>query len=136
MLQIGWGGDILAAIREAPRAVIFISVPWSGPERTAREVFRDAASRLEGSYAELGIRFFILEIDEDEASQHWLASVGLLHLATAGAGSVIWLDRSCLVSSEVNANVLGVTGVVARSISLWQGQSQPSTTRDSGDSEM
>lgn len=122
MLREGIGADIVAAIREAPRAVVFISVPWSGPERNAREVFRTAASRLEVELPELDIRCFRLDVDDDVASQKWLASIGLPEFASAGAGSLVWLEGGRVVASEITANSLGTTGVVARSKLLWHGR--------------
>jgi len=135
VLREGSGAEIIAAIRETPRALTFVSVPWSGPERHARQVFRAAVSRLEDMCPELDIRFFILEVDEDEASRHWLASIGLPQFASAGAGSVVWSERNRVISSEITANALGTAGVVARSMSLWQGRSEPSAARDSAHRE-
>ncbi len=131
MLREGSGVDIIAAIHEAPRALTFVSVPWSVPERHARQVFRAAVSQLEDTCPELDILFFILEVDEDEESRHWLASIGLPQLASAGAGSVVWSERDRVISSEITANALGIAGLVARSMSQWQGRSEPSAARDS-----
>ena len=131
MLREGSGVDIIAAIRESPRALTFVSVPWSVPERHARQVFRAAVSQLEDTCPELDIRFFILEVDEDEASRHWLATIGLPHIASAGAGSVIWSERDRVISSEITANALGIAGVVDRSMSQWQCRSEPSAAGDS-----
>jgi hypothetical protein len=112
--------DIIGAIREAPRALTFVSVPWSVPERHARQAFRAAVSRLEDMCPELDVRFFILGGDEDEASRRWLASIGLLQFASAGTGSIVWSKRNRVISSEITVNTLGTAGVVARSMSLWQ----------------
>ena len=76
---------------------------------------------------EIDIRFCILEEDDDEASRHWLASIGLPQFVSAGAGSIVWSERNRAISSEITANTLGTAGVVARSMSLWQGRSEPST---------
>jgi hypothetical protein len=80
---------------------------------------------------ELDIHFFILEADEDEASQHWLEAIGLPQFASAGAGSVVWSARGRVISSEITANALGSAGVVARSMSVWQGRSESSAPTDS-----
>jgi hypothetical protein len=125
MLREGAGEEILTAIREAPRALVFVSVPWSSPERNARQVFRAAAVRLEEEASELGIAFFRLEADEDKASGEWLSSLGLSRFVYAGAGSLLWLESGHVRSSEITANSLGVDGVVARSMSLWRNGSEP-----------
>src|SRR4051794_17251845 len=114
MLWEGSGPDIIAAIREAPRALVFISVPWSVPERHARQVFLAATSRLKVALPEPGTCCFRLDVDEDEASLRWLASIGLPQLASAGAGSLVWLEEGRVVSREITANTLGTAGVIAR----------------------
>lgn len=119
MIWEGAGETIVAQIRSAERALVFISVPWSGPERQAREVFRAAASRLEELVPELHVRLFRLEVDEDQPSLRWLSSLGLSQYAEAGAGSLIWLEEGIVTSSELNATSLGIAGIVGRSASLW-----------------
>jgi len=122
MLWEGAGPAIIAAIQEAPKALVFISVPWSCAERSARQVFRAAVARAEVAFPELGIRFFHLDVDEDEASQQWLSSIGLSQFVGTGAGSLLWLEYGQVMSSEITANSLGVEGVVLRSTSLWQAE--------------
>jgi hypothetical protein len=122
LLREGSGSDLVGAIKEAPRALVFISVPWSGPERQGRQVFRAAAATLDEKHAELGIVFFRLEVDEDETSQQWLSSVGYLQFAGMGAGSLLWLEAGRVLATEINALSLGVSGIVDRSTSLWRGR--------------
>jgi hypothetical protein len=111
--------ELVGAIREAPRALVFISVPWSGPERQGRQVFRAAIAILEEKHADLDISFFRLEVDEDETSQQWLTSVGYPHFAGIGSGSLLWLQSGQVFATEISALSLGVSGIVARSTSLW-----------------
>jgi hypothetical protein len=120
-LPEGSGAEFVATIQAAPRALVFISVPWSAPERNARQVFHAAVALLEEACPDLGISFFRLNVDEDEVSQQWLRSLGLPQLAIAGAGSLLWLEAGKLIASEITANALGVRGVVGRSVSLWGG---------------
>lgn len=119
MLREGGGVELVSAIREAPRALVFISVPWSGPERQGRQVFRAAIAMLEEKHADLGIAFFRLEVDEDETSQQWLSSVGYPEFAGFGAGSMLWLQLGRVLATEVSALSLGASGIVNRSTSLW-----------------
>jgi hypothetical protein len=74
---------------------------------------------LEEEYPGLGIACFRLDVDEDEASQHWLSSLGYAQLAGMGAGSLLWLQSGQVLAAEINANSLGAQGIVTRSISLW-----------------
>lgn len=133
MLQEGSGAELVAAIREAPRALVFISVPWSVPERNARQVFCAAVARIEDVSKKHAIRFFRLEVDEDEISQQWLSSVGLLPFAGAGAGSLLWLEAGQVISSEITANSLGTKGVVDRTTTLWKSRAE---TTDEGDRDI
>ena len=120
MLREGGGLELVGAIRDAPKALVFISVPWSGPERQGRQIFRAAADVLDEEYADLGVAFFRLEVDEDEASQQWLMSVGYPQFAVMGAGSLLWLQSGQVVATEINALSLGASGIVDRSRSLWR----------------
>src|SRR5262249_46476074 len=112
---------IIAEIREALRALVYISVGWSGPERLARRIFHEAASRLEESFPELNIHLFHLNVENDRASQEWLFSIRLAEFAIYGSGSLIWLESGTVMASEVTANI-GVGRVCDRSTSLWSGR--------------
>ena len=119
LLREGGGVELVGSIREAPLALVFISVPWSTPERHGRQAFRDAVAILEEKHADLGIAFFRLEVDEDETSKEWLISVGYPQFAAMGAGSLLWLQSGRVLSTEINANSLGARGIVDRTTSLW-----------------
>jgi hypothetical protein len=119
LLREGGGADLIDSIREAARALVFISVPWSVTERNGRQAFRAAVTQLEEKHRDLGIAYFRLEVDEDETSRQWLSSVGCLQFAGMGAGSLLWLQSGEVLATEINANALGASGIVARSTSLW-----------------
>ena len=122
MLREGGGAELVGEIREAKRALVFISVPWSGPERQGRQAFHAAIAKLENKHPGFGIDFFRLEVDGDEASQRWLTSVGHLDFAIMGAGSLLWLQSGQVLTTEINASSLGATGIVPRTTSLWSGR--------------
>src|SRR5262245_51707226 len=105
-ILVGSGAILLPDICKASRAIVFISVPWSVPERHARRTFELAAGKLEQIAANLHIDCFRLEIDEDSVSQEWLSTIGFSQFATMGAGSLLWLEAGQVVSSEVSANSL------------------------------
>jgi len=121
LLREGSGQEIVTAICEASRALVFISVPWSAPERSARQVLHAAVAQLERTYPALSLACFRLEVDGDAASLEWLSSLGQSSLANAGAGSVLWLTSGRMLSVEITANALGVEGIVSKSLSLWDG---------------
>jgi hypothetical protein len=128
-------GSLLSAVNAAPRAVVFLSVPWSVPERRARVQFRSAFERLSAERAELGIEFYSLEEDTDWC-QAWVVSFripGLGGGVPRGAGSILWLERGRLVLSELGGAGLGAAEIVARTLTLWAPAAESSTAADRGD---
>jgi hypothetical protein len=126
-------GSLLADVSAAPRALVFLTVPWSGPERTARLAFRAAAEQLAAEYAGLAIRFFSLDEDA-EWCQRWLAGLAIPQLGGGhplGAGSMVWLENGRPVASEIGGAALQARGVVARSLWLW-GTAEPAAAADRG----
>lgn len=119
MLYEGSGAELVSAIQETPRALVFVSVPWSAPERNARRVFTKAVEVLEQKHTALGIRYFRLEADEDDVSMNWLSSIGFLHFAVMGAGSLLWLENGRVIGDEVSVNLLNVLGVIAKTTLIW-----------------
>jgi hypothetical protein len=113
--------DELPEALAAPRALVFLTVPWSCPERTARAAFHAAASRLTWEYSDLGITFFSLDGEADPV-QTWLAALRIDCLGTGpcGAGSMLWLEEGTLVSSEIGGANMSANDIVARSLRLWR----------------
>jgi hypothetical protein len=122
-------GSLLPAVNAAPRALVFLTVLWSGPERVARAAFRAAAETLDSGSPELGIKCFSLD-EESDWCQAWLAGLALTQLGRGyplGAGSMVWLESGRVVSHEIGGCSLKPDGIVARSRWLWarQAVSQP-----------
>jgi hypothetical protein len=118
----GSTADQLFLIQESPRALVFLTVAWSGPERHARQAFRIASIRLVKEFADLGIQFITLDEDDNE-SLAWLTSLKLQHFDSGyprGAGGLLWLENGRVVSSEISALSLGADGITARTLSLWR----------------
>src|SRR5207249_3109954 len=107
---------------------VFLTVPWSGPERSAHVTFRAAAEQLAAQHPALGVECFALD-EEAEWCQAWLASLGIPQLGGGyplGAGSVVWVERGKAVSWEIGGAPLRATDIVARSLSLWNCLASPS----------
>ena len=116
--------DSLLEACSASRALVFLSVPWSVPERLARQEFRIAADLLADQHADLSLRVFML-YEEAEECLAWLNTLGIPQLggrAARGWGSLLWLEEGKVISSVINATTLGNVGIVSRTISLWRGQ--------------
>lgn len=106
------------AVCTAPRALIYLTVDWSVPERASRRAFLEAVRRLWDEYPALEITFYSLS-EEAEAFREFLASHG--HKIPRGCGSLIWLEAGRKVDSFVAGRLLGTTGIVSRTLSLWGG---------------
>ena len=114
-------GSLLPAMNAAARAVVVLTVEWSGPERTARVAFRTAAEQLGASRPAFGIEWFALDEDADWC-QAWLVEVGFPGLGDGvprGAGGMAWLAGGRLVSSALGGCFLRAEDIVSWSVSLW-----------------
>jgi hypothetical protein len=120
MIKVGCGVDFIQAIQNAIRAIVFISVPWSSPERQGRVIFQKVVEILESEHLDIGVESYRLEVDEDEIAQQWLANVGYPDYAILGAGSLLWLQTGRVIITERNCLQTGVSGIVTRSLSLWE----------------
>jgi hypothetical protein len=127
-------GSLLPEVNAAPRALVFLTVPWSSSERNARAAFRAAAEQLAAESPELGVECFVLD-EEAEWCQAWLAGLHLPQLGgryPLGAGSMVWLESGRPVSHEVGGCSIGPGGIVARTRWLWAGKAEPGAGPDRG----
>jgi hypothetical protein len=114
-------GSLLGAASPSRRAIVFLTVEWSVPERRARAGFWDAAEQLAATHPNLGIAFFSL-MEDAEWCQQWLAALKVPQLGTGyplGAGSMLWLEIGRPVAYEVGGAGLGAADIVARTRRLW-----------------
>lgn len=122
IVQEGTDEAMIAAINAAPRAMVFLTVPWSGPERTGRANFREAVARL----AEIGLQVEAFAVDEEsDVGQGWLSSLGLLVTfdgvgVPEGWGAVLWLEHGRVVWRIGRGIDERVVGIISRSKALWQ----------------
>jgi hypothetical protein len=101
------------AIERAVRAIVYIAVDWSMPERLARPVVRAAV----GSVADLGLEFFVVK-EGGPVTVPWLISRGWTR-HSRGYGSLMWFERGRLVATELLPGRLGAAGVVRKTRELW-----------------
>lgn len=115
-------GSLLPKVMAASRAMVLLTVEWSGPERRARRAFQSAVEQLEREHPDLGIEFFCLD-EDSEWCQAWLEPFGILGLGEGdprGAGSMLWLAGGRSLSSELGGADLSIDAIVARSLWLWE----------------
>ncbi|HYE17105.1 MAG TPA: hypothetical protein VEA69_01610 [Tepidisphaeraceae bacterium] len=102
-------------IDAAPRAIVYCFVEWSGPERMARRVIRDAIARLRSAERPIAFEFFAIEEDAP-AFAGWLASH---RWPVTGSGGVLWAEAGRCVAREIAAGQAGAEGIVGRTEALW-----------------
>jgi hypothetical protein len=121
----------LAAVQAAPRAMAFLTVPWSAPERVARAVFISAATQLSSPMSPVRVPCFLID-EGAEPCLSWLASLGLPALGTypRGAGSVLWLAGGRVESFVIDGQSLKPQDIVARVGALWNADDPGSATAE------
>jgi hypothetical protein len=87
---LGW-------VVSVPRAVVYLTVDWSMPERHVREKFVALVRRFTEEELRLGIQFFVLP-DEEPFVFEWLRELLPVQMkqgheiaCATGAGSMLWL---------------------------------------------
>ncbi len=110
----------LAALRAGPRVLVFLTVPWSCPERLGRKAFLEAAQQLSRDHADLAIQYYMLD-EDDSLCRRWASSLGIGHSQdfSLGAGSLIWLENGKVVGNTVSAGYERADGIIRTSLSLW-----------------
>jgi hypothetical protein len=107
-----------AAIERAARAIVYLAVDWSMPERLARQVVQSAISSL----PDLGFECFAME-EDGPISGPWLLSHGWTKYP-GGYGSLLWFENGKQVAKELLPGQLGAEAIIRKTLSLW---GQPAT---------
>jgi hypothetical protein len=106
--------DDVATINQCYRAIVYLTVDWSIPERESRKIFNEAIAPLLSRFKVMAFR-----VSEDSAViMEWLASLDWAH-APMGAGSVLWLENGRCVDSVIFPSRIGVRGILEKTNSLW-----------------
>jgi hypothetical protein len=127
---------LIAEIRQAPRAIVFLDAKWSVDAALGRQTFKEAASRLTTSKP-VTLALFVVDewpLENDpserrEVVQQWLRSLDLKELPVGGgygigAGSVLWLEKGRVVLEEWSAKNLGADGILSRTAKVWPARLQ------------
>lgn len=103
---------------QVERAIVFISVEWSGQERRSRVAFTDLLRRLEDEHGELKVYWCVVsEYSEDIWA--WYERLMLPASASTGYGAVTWLQRGHVVGMVPDAAEVGVERLVSRTLGFW-----------------
>jgi hypothetical protein len=131
IIREGTDEALIAAINAAPRAMAFLTVPWSGPERMALADFREAVARL--AEIRVSVEAFVVD-EESDVGQRWLESLGLMVTfegvgVPQGWGAVLWLEYGQVVWRVGRGIDERAIGMIARSKTVWQqSQAAPRTS--------
>jgi hypothetical protein len=118
------GVTLITSLEEVPpvflaeRAIVFMSVDWSGPERRGRQRLQQLIDRSRG--CELPeIEFFVVNEDDDPLRAQFPTSIQCV-CTPLGAGSIHWIERGRFVASEVSAGSCSLDHLFGRTAELWQ----------------
>jgi len=114
-------GSLLPRVNAAPRALVFLTVPWSGPERAARSAFLVAAKALAAEHEGLGVECYSMD-EEADWCQKWLATLGVPQIGGGiphGAGSMLWLELGRVVAHAIDGSQLNPSIILSRTRALW-----------------
>jgi hypothetical protein len=101
----------------AERALVFLTVPWSMPERRARASFLRAAERLQAEHGESGARCVLLDEDAPAVAS-WLATIDI-PCCPMGSGSLIWLERGRRVEYVLAGETMKPREIVEHTLARW-----------------
>jgi len=117
----------LGSITAADRAMLFLSVVWSGPERHSRVAFVDAAAQLQREHPDIGASFWFVP-ETCDGFLEWASHRDLAHASASGWGAVAWLSHDQVLAVELNAANCGAGGLVATTLGLWPSPSEPAAS--------
>lgn len=100
-------------ITRADRALVYLAVDWSIPERRSRAAVLTAVAALGD------INFEVYAVQEDgRDTGPWLGSYGWPEVHF-GYGSLIWMERGRVVAKELLPGDKGPQAVIVTTRSLW-----------------
>lgn len=113
--------DDIQEIERTDRAIVYLTVDWSVPERNARKVVQAALASL----PDLGFVFYT--VDEDgPITGPWLISHGWTRHPT-GYGSLLWFERGIRIETELLPGHAGSESIIRKTIALWGPSAQQTT---------
>jgi len=100
-------------IEKADRAMVYLTVDWSVPERKARRVVEDAL----GSLPDLGFKFYVVE-EDGPVTGPWLISRGWTKYP-GGNGSLLWFERGSRIETEYLPGHSGTEPIIRKTLAMW-----------------
>ncbi len=107
----------LSQVLSAERAVVFMSVDWSSPERVGRQRFYELVERLQEARV-ANVEFFVVNEDIDALRQRFPSAIDC-SCVSLGAGAMHWLERGRVVAGEITTSAISVERLYEKSVALW-----------------
>jgi len=107
-----------SVINHVPRAVVYLGVDWSMPERRSREIVLAALDEMSA----VDFAFFALQEDDENILQ-WLALKGWRTIPL-GNGSLLWFENGNLIASEIYPAIIGSKGISSKTRTMWPSSSR------------
>ncbi|HEX4795189.1 MAG TPA: hypothetical protein VH370_15445 [Humisphaera sp.] len=104
----------MQVIEDAPHALVFLTVDWSGPELESREAVQATLKAI--PHRDFG--FFAISEEDGSATCAWLVERGWAK-HPRGCGSLLWLEFGKVVHTELLPRNVGRDAVVAKTLALW-----------------
>src|SRR4051812_18266675 len=110
----------------ARRAIIYLTVDWSVPERATRVRFSEFVQAFRKRCPGAGISFFTVAEDEEFAAR-WIASCvpGYDARYPAGSGGVLWLANRRLLQRAYAADAVDLDAVTKEIFSVTPAPEAP-----------
>ena len=109
----------LDEIRRCARAVVYVSVAWSGSERASRRTFVAAVDQLQREHPGFPVEFFV--VDEHPAlNMEWVEKLKTAVRHLQGYGGIIWLCNGIVADEVLSAEQEGAAGIVNRTLNACE----------------
>src|SRR4051812_25581497 len=112
--------QVLSDELNAPRVMVFLTVPWSRYENISREAFVRATHVLADSHPEISVQARVLDEDA-ESTQQWLRTLAIPSMENGGwgYGSILWLAFGTVLDFEMYPGRAGWEPLLDRTLKLW-----------------
>jgi hypothetical protein len=101
------------------RAVVYISVEWSGQERQSRLTFVEFMRQINQQYPEYRVPFWVVS-EYSEGVAEFFERLKLPASVATGYGAIVWLEQGQVMGLLPYAAEAGLMGLVTRTAEIWK----------------
>ena len=114
--------NVIATL-EQHRAIVYITVTWSGQERLSRRVFADFVKRINVEHPELEIRLSVLS-EHSPGVTDWFKVLQEPTTLSTGKGAIAWLSGGTLLGTVESLGEFGIKQLIERTLAFWSSPPQ------------